>query len=135
MEMNTKSGCVWAVVIVVYLFLVMISVFYAPTSLFLRMLPPIVVVALLSKGKPMWVKSIVAGVLVLTGVYTLFYNDILGPMGFMISDSIIDIPAQFYHSWRYYWVVCYLYEMFWRWGIPSVIILLGYTIWIKWLKE
>lgn len=67
--------------------------------------------------------------------YTLFYNDILGPMGFMISDSIIDIPAQFYHSWRYYWVVCYLYEMFWRWGIPSVIILLGYTIWIKWLKE
>ncbi len=67
--------------------------------------------------------------------YTLFYNDILGPMGFMIRDSIIDIPAQFYHSWRLYWVVCYLYEMFWRWGIPSVIILLGYTIWIKWLKE
>lgn len=27
MEMNTKSGCVWAVVIAVYLFLVMISVF------------------------------------------------------------------------------------------------------------
>ena len=118
--MNTKSGCVWAVMIVVYLFLVMISIFHVPMSLFLRMLPPIVVVVLLSKGKP---------------IYTLFYNDILGPMGFMIRDRPIDMSAQFYHSWRYYWVVCYLYETFWRWGVPSVIFLLGYTIWIKWFKK
>ena len=135
MKMNTKSGCVWAVVIVVYLFLVMISIFHVPMSLFLRMLPPIVVVVLLSKGKPIWVKSVVAGVLVLTGVYTLFYNDILGPMGFMIRDRPVDMPAQFYHSWRYYWVVCYLYEKLWRWGVLSVIFLLGYMIWIKWLKK
>lgn len=134
-KMYTKSGCVLAVVIVVYLFLVMISIFHVPMSLLLRMLPPIVVVVLLLKGKPIWVKSVVVGLLLLTGVYTLFYNDILGPMGFMIRDRPIDMPAQFYHSWRYYWVVCYLYETLWRWGVLSVIFLLGYMIWIKWLKK
>ena len=134
MKMYIKSGCVWAVVIVVYLFLVMISIFHVPMSLFLRMLPPIVVVVLLLKGKPIWAKSVVAGLLVLTGVYTLLYNDILGPMGFMIRDRPINMPVQFYHSWRYYWVVCYLCETFWRWGVPSVIFLLGYSIWIKWFS-
>ena len=133
--MITKSGCIWAVVIVVYLFLLVISVFHVPMSLFLRMLPPIVVVVLLSRGKPFWVKSIVLCFSLLTSVFTLFYNDILGPIGFMIRDRPIDVPAQFYHSWRYYWVMCYLYEVFWRWGIPSVIFLLGYTIWNKWLKD
>ena len=82
-----------------------------------------------------WVKNVVVGLLVFAGVYTLFYNDILGPMEFMIRDRPIDMPAQFYHSWRYYWVVCYLYETFWRWGVPSVIFLLGYTIWNKWFKK
>ena len=135
MSKKFKHICLWGIVILVYIFLFLISIFHVPMSLYLRMLPPIVAVVLLSKGKPIWVKSVVAGVLVLTGVYTLFYNDILGPMDFMIRDRPVDMPAQFYHSWRYYWVVCYLYETLWKWGVLSVIFLLGYMIWIKWLKK
>lgn len=66
--------------------------------------------------------------LVIAGVYTLFFNDILGPIGFMIRDMPIDMPAQFYHSWRYYWIVCYIYEVLWRWFWPSVIFLISFTL-------
>ena len=115
MNKKVKRTCLWGIVTVVYIFLYLISFLHVPMSLFLRMLPPIVIIGLLTRGKPLWVKGVVSCTLVIAGVYTLFFNDILGPIGFMIRDMPIDMPAQFYHSWRYYWIVCYLYEVIWRW--------------------
>lgn len=128
MNKKVKRTCLWGVVILVYIFLYLISFLHVPMSLFLRMLPPIVIIGLLTRGKPLWVKGVVSCTLVIAGVYTLFYNDILGPIGFMIRDMPIDMPAQFYHSWRYYWIVCYLYEVIWRWFWPSAIFLIIFTL-------
>lgn len=116
----------------IYLFLLVISIFYVPMSLFLRMLPPLVVVGLLLRNTPLWVKCVVGGWLVVMGIYVLFNNDIIGPMTFRICDRPFDMPAQFYYSWRYFWVMAYLLELSWVWGIPSFIFLLGYEIWHNW---
>lgn len=124
MEKKIIIGCLWVVVIVIYLFLLLISTLYAPMSLFLWTLPPIVVVMLLLKRKPLWVKSTVIGSLLLIGVDTLFDNDIIGPMEFMIRDRPINTPGQFYYSWRYYWVMMYFYIVAWRWGSVSVIFII-----------
>ena len=132
--MEKNKGCLWAGVclgVLAYLVLVVLSVLHLPMSLFLRMLPPIVVVGLLLRKTPTWVKGVVGAWLVVVAVYVLFNNDILGPIGFAIRDRPIDTPAQFYHSWRYFWTMCYLYEVSWTWGVPSMIFLIGYKVWQK----
>ena len=132
--MTHKKAFIWigvVIAILVYFFLLVISIFHVLMALFLRMLPPIVVVGLLLRKTPLWVKYVVGGCLVMMGIYVLFNNDIIGPMTFRISDRPIDMPAQFYHSWRYFWVMAYLLDLSWTWGIPSVIFLLGYKIWKK----
>ena len=134
MSKKFKHICLWGIVILVYIFLFLISIFHVPMSLYLGMLPPIVIIGLLTRGKPVWVKGVVFCMLVIVGVYTLFYNDILGPIGFMIRDRPIDMPAQFYHSWRYYWIVCYLFEVIWRWFWSSVIFLIGLVLY-RWTKN
>lgn len=116
----------------IYLFLLVISIFHVPMSMFLRILPPLVVVGLLLRNTPLWVKCAVGGWLVMMGIYVLFNNDIIGPMTFRICDRPFDMPAQFYYSWRYFWVMAYLLELSWVWGIPSFIFLLGYRIWKNW---
>ncbi len=103
-----------------------ISVFYLPMHLILCMLPPIVVVGLLLRETPAWVKCVVAVWLFIAGVYVLYFNDIIGPMNFMIHDSPFDIPAQFNNSWRYFWVMAYLKQLSWTWGVPSVFFLICY---------
>ena len=129
-----KRGCYVAGVglgILAYLILVMLSVFHIPMSLFLRMLPPIVIVGLLQRKAPTWVKGVVGGWFVVVAVFVLFNNDILGPIGFAIRDMPINMPAQFYHCWRYFWTMCFMYEVSWAWGIPSFIFLAGYKVWRK----
>ena len=144
MEKKIIIGCLWVVVIAIYLFLLLISTLYAPMSLFLWTLPPIVVVILLLKRKPLWVTCFIVGLLLTIGGYTLFNNDIIGPMEFMIRDRPINTPGQFYYSWRYYWVMMYFYIVAWRWGSVSVIFiilrkvfLLAKRLWIfcrnKWI--
>ena len=112
--------------ILVYLFLLGISIFYLPMSLFLRMLPPIVVVGLLLRETPWWVKCVIAGWLLIAGIYVLFFNDIIGPLTFAISDRPINVPAQFYYSWRYFWVMAYLLQLSWTWGLPAIFFLVCY---------
>ena len=90
---------------------------------------------LLLRKTLIWVKDVELVLLVISGIYLLFYNDIIGPMAFQIRDRPIDMPAQFYHSWRYFWVVAYLYEVSWTWGFLAVPFLLGYKIIRKWNSE
>ena len=130
--MKWKSEHLWAGIcagILLYLFLLIISIFYIPVHLFLRMLPPIVIVGLLLRNTPRWAKCLVVCMLLITGIYVLFNNDIIGPMTFQIHDRPFDIPEQFNNSWRYYWVMAYMLQLSWTWGVPSVLFLLGYKAW------
>lgn len=130
--MNWGNGYLWAgicVGIIIYWFLLVISIFYIPMNIFLRLLPPIVTVGLLLRGTPKWVICVVAGWLLIAGVYVLLSNDIIGPMTFAIQDRPIDMPAQFNYSWRCFWVMAYLLELSWIWGFHSVLFLLGYKAW------
>ena len=116
-------------IVLVYLALVVLSIFHVPMSLLLRMLPPLVIVGLLLRRTPKWVKIFVCVMLVVAGVYVLFNNDIKGPIAFAICDRPIDIPAQFLHSWRYFWWMAYLYDVSWIGGVSSGLFLLGYKSW------
>lgn len=115
--------------VLLYLFLLLVSIFHVPLSLFLRMLPPIVVTLLLLRHTPIWAKGVIGVLLVMVGVYVLFNNDIIGPMEFAIRDMPFDMPAQFYHSWRYFWWMAYLYEVSWAWGFLSCLLLVIYKFW------
>ena len=60
--MEEKKGCLWAggcLGVLIYLILVVLTVLHLPMSLFLRMLPPMVVVGLLLRKTPTWVKGVV----------------------------------------------------------------------------
>ena len=103
--------------------------------LFLLMLPPIAIVGLMLRKTPTWVKVIVGVWLVVVAVFVLFNNSIYGPLMFAIHDRPVDIPAQFLHSWRFYWMLNYLNELFWDWGIMSVIFLIGYKGLIKLVRR
>ena len=118
-------GCT---VIFVYLILLVLSIIYIPMFFLLLMLPPIAIVGLMLRRTPTWVKVIVGVWLVVVAVFVLFNNSIYGPLMFGIHDRPIDIPAQFLHSWRFYWIMSYLNELFWDWGITSIIFLICYKI-------
>ena len=116
-------------IVLIYLGLIMLSIFHVPMSMLLRMLPPFVLVGLLLRQTPTWVKVTVTVLLVIVGVYVLFDNDIMGPIEFSICDRPFDMPAQFYYSWRLYWLMAYLCDVSWIWGIPSCLIVLCYKGW------
>lgn len=121
-------GCT---VIFVYLILLVLSIIYIPMFFLLLMLPPIAIVGLMLRRTPTWVKVIVGAWFVVVAVFVLFNNSIYGPLMFAIHDRPVDIPAQFLHSWRFYWIMSYLIELFWDWGIMSIIFLIGYKGLIK----
>ena len=118
-------GCT---IIFVYLILLVLSIIYIPLFFLLLMLPPITIVGLMLRRTPTWVKVIVGVWLVVVAVFVLFNNSIYGPLMFAIHDRPVDIPAQFLHSWRFYWIMSYLNELLWDWGITSIIFLICYKI-------
>ena len=115
-------------VILVYLILLVLSIIYIPMFFLLLMLPPIAIVGLMLRRTPTWVKVIVGVWLIVVAVFVLFNNSIYGPLMFAIHDRPVDIPAQFLHSWRFYWIMSYLNELSWDWGITSIIFLICYKI-------
>ena len=115
-------------VILIYLILLVLSIIYIPLFFLLLMLPPITIVGLMLRRTPTWVKVIVGVWLVVVAVFVLFNNSIYGPLMFAIHDRPVDIPAQFLHSWKFYWIMSYLNELSWDWGITSIIFLICYKI-------
>ena len=112
----------------IYLILLVLSIIYIPIFFLLLMLPPIAIVGLMLRRTPTWVKVIVGVWLVVVAVFVLFNNSIYGPLMFAIHDRPVDIPAQFLHSWKFYWIMSYLNELSWDWGITSIIFLICYKI-------
>ena len=87
---------------------------------------------LLLKGKPIWIWIIIFIVYLSVGCYCFFYNDIVGPMGFMIRDRPIDVPSQWYHCYRFFWAGVFLNRITSVAGIISVLILILYNIKAIW---
>lgn len=121
MKTGLKNGCFVLMVVVLYLLLFVTTCLHVPTNMFLTSLPPFVIVGFLLWKSPMWAKAVVAIYFVAVAVYVLFHNDIMGPMEFEINDRPLNVPGQFNYSWRYFWVMAYIYEVSWIWGVPSLI--------------
>ena len=129
-----EKGLIGCLAILIYAGLFLICPINSPEFMLMSMLPPIVVVLLLLQHTPRWVKVVVLLVLFAVGIYELFYNDIKGPLEFFNIDRPVSAYDNFHGSWRYYWIMCYLNGVAWKWGLSSVFFLLCYKIWNKWFK-
>ena len=108
----------------VYFAIFYLSIFVCqPIHYLMKMVLAICAVLALLKGKPWGLWIIVGTVYVGFAIYYLFYNDIIGPMTFLIMDRPIDTPAQWYHCYRFFWAGVYLDGVIWFSSILSSIII------------
>jgi hypothetical protein len=84
------------------------------------------------KGKPIWIWIIIFLVYLFVGFYCFYNNDIVGPLGFSNIDRPINVPAQWYHCYRFFWGGVLLNMITSVAGVISALILFLYntrTIW------
>ena len=113
----------------VYFVISFLSVFVCqPMHYLMKTALATVAVLIMLKGKPRWLWSVVALVFVGYGVFYLFYNDIVGPMTFLIMDRPIDTPSQWYDCYRFFWTGIYLNGVIWYSSIISSIIIFIYIM-------
>lgn len=75
-----------------------------PLSILMFVLVTVWAIYTSAKGTPTIIKVIIAALFLGIGIYTVFHNDIYGPLIFSIVDRPIDRPSQWLHSYRFYWV-------------------------------
>lgn len=126
----------WSCVLItacLYLALMFItSLCWQPLRYLMSILLSVCSTLLLLKGKPIWIWIIIFIVYLSVVCYCFFYNDIVGPMGFMIRDRPIDVPSQWYHCYRFFWTGVFLNRVTSVAGIISVLILILYNIKVLW---
>lgn len=113
----------------VYFVISFLSIFVCqPMHYLMKTALATVAVLIMLKGKPRWLWSVVALVFVGYGVFYLFYNDIIGPMTFLIMDRPVDTPSQWYNCYRFFWTGIYLDGVIWYSSIISTIIIFIYIM-------
>lgn len=117
-----------------YICAMFLCLFYQPGSVLLSALLPIMAVLAMLKGKPLWMWGLVALIFLAMGVFSLFYNDIIGPMTFMICDRPIDVPAQWGHCYRLFWSALLFNIVAYRAGILSILVLSGISLYKRYRK-
>lgn len=116
----------------VYFVISFLSIFVCqPMHYLMKIILATVAVLIMLKGKPRWLWSVVALVFVGCGVFYLFYNDIVGPMTFLIMDRPIDTPSQWYDCYRFFWTGIYLNGVIWYSSIISTIIIFIYIMYYR----
>jgi hypothetical protein len=116
----------------VYFVISFLSIFVCqPMHYLMKTALATVAVLIMLKGKPRWLWSVVALVFVGYGVFYLFYNDIVGPMTFLIMDRPIDTPSQWYNCYRFFWTGIYLDGVIWYSSIISTIIIFIYIMYYR----
>lgn len=116
----------------VYFVISFLSIFVCqPMHYLMKIALATVAVLIMLKGKPRWLWSVVALVFVGYGVFYLFYNDIVGPMTFLIMDRPIDTPSQWYNCYRFFWTGIYLDGVIWYSSIISTIIIFIYIMYYR----
>ena len=123
MSKGKSIGC-GCLIIFLYLVLLLMCRLKSPESYVMGMVPMVVVVLLLARKEPGWMKGLVAVLFPVVGYYVLYHNDIPGPLEAYNMDRPVDVLSHFHNSWRYYWVMEYLDRVAWRWGIVSVIFII-----------
>ena len=113
----------------VYFVISFLSIFVCqPMHYLMKTALATVAVLIMLKGKPRWLWGVVALVFIGYGVFYLFYNDIVGPMTFLIMDRPIDTPSQWYNCYRFFWTGVYLDGVIWYSSIISTIIIFVYIM-------
>lgn len=113
----------------VYFVISFLSIFVCqPMHYLMKTALATVAVLIMLKGKPRWLWGVVALVFVGYGVFYLFYNDIVGPMTFLIMDRPIDTPSQWFDCYRFFWTGIYLDGVIWYSSIISCIIIFVYIM-------
>ncbi len=108
---------------------------WQPLRYLMSILLPICATLLLLKGKPYWIWVFISIVYLSVGCYCFFNNDIIGPMAFMIRDRPIDIPAQWYHCYRFFWAGVLLEMITTIAGFISALILFFYNVRTVWKDD
>ena len=106
-----------------------------PIHYLMKAILAICAVLTLLKGKSWGLWIIVATVYVAFGIYFLFYNNIIGPDTFLIMDRPVDIPAQWYYCYRFFWAGIYLDSVLWFSSFLSSIIIFIYIIYDKYKEK
>ena len=130
MRKGKRVGC-GCLIIFLYLVLFMVCRFQSPESYVLGMVPMVVIVLLLVRKEPGWMKGLVAVLFPVVGYYVLYHNDIPGPLEAYNMDRPVDVLSLFHNSWRYYWVMEYLDRVVWRWCIASVVIIILHKVYYR----
>lgn len=73
------------------------------------------------KRENCWYKIAVVGIFIIVGVWYVFYNEIPGPMTWLICDRPIDTPSQWFECYRFYWSGDVIYTTSLRGGIISFV--------------
>lgn len=132
---KTSGTLVLSVALIVactYLGIMLLSRFcYQPLYYLMMIVLAISGVAVMLKGKPWWMWLVIALIYIVFGVDLLYNNDIIGPMEFMICDRPFDYPAQWYHCYRFFLAGVLLNLIAWSAGIISIIILLAYSLLVR----
>ena len=117
-----------------YLCALFLSIFYQPSSVLLSALLPVMAVLAMLKGKPLWMWGLVGLIFLAIGVFSLFYNNIIGPMTFMICDRPFDVPAQWGHCYRLFWSAALFKMVAYRAGILSILVMGGFLLYKRYRK-
>lgn len=113
----------------VYFVISFLSIFVCqPMHYLMKTALATVAVLIMLKGKPRWLWGVVTLVFVGLGIFYLFYNDIIGPMTFLIMDRPVDTPSQWYNCYRFFWTGIYLDGVIWYSSIISCIIIFVYIM-------
>lgn len=120
----------------VYFVISFLSIFVCqPMHYLMKTALATVAVLIMLKGKPRWLWGVVALVFIGYGVFYLFYNDIVGPMTFLIMDRPIDTPSQWYDCYRFFWTGIYLDGVIWYSSIISTIIIFLYIMYNRYKEK
>ena len=120
----------------VYFVISFLSIFVCqPMHYLMKTALATVAVLIMLKGKPRWLWGVVALVFIGYGVFYLFYNDIVGPLTFLIMDRPIDTPSQWYNCYRFFWTGVYLDGVICDSSIISYIIIFLYIMYNRYKEK
>ncbi len=137
-ELTPKSWSTigWSCVLItacLYLAIMFITgLCWQPLRYLMSIMLPVCSTLVMLKGKPIWIWIIIFLVYLSVGFYCFYNNDIVGPLGFSNIDRPINVPAQWYHCYRFFWGGVLLNMITSVAGVISALILFLYntrTIW------
>lgn len=103
-----------------------------PLSILMFVLVTVWAIYTSAKGTPKILKVIIVALFLGIGIYTVFHNDIDGPLIFSIIDRPIDRPSQWFHCYRFYWVGMVIHMTVSNASLLSLLLLGGYKVLKKW---